>query len=127
MSWRIAIDVGGTFTDVAALNEQTGEERVFKTSSTPEDPSIGFIEGIEGIRSTLEADHGVSGLFHGSTVATNAILEANYARTGLITTRGYREMLEVARQTTPGDFGDITWWIKPPRVVPLELVREIPG
>ena len=128
MTWRIAVDVGGTFTDVVALNEDTGEEEVVKTASTPDDMSQAFLSGIEDIVSNLElAPQDVGMLFHGTTVATNAILEAKYAPMGLIVPTGYREMLECARQTVPGDFGDITWWIKPPRVVPLELVREIEG
>jgi N-methylhydantoinase A len=128
MAWRIGVDVGGTFTDVVALNEETGERDVHKTSSTPADPSQGFINGIRELMQEfgLSANE-VRFLSHGTTVATNAILESKYSRMGLITTRGYREMLEVARQTVPGDFGDITWWIKPARVVPLELVREASG
>jgi N-methylhydantoinase A len=128
MGWRVAVDVGGTFTDVVALNEDTGEEEVFKTSSTGDDPSRAFLAGIEGILASSElASDQVTMLFHGTTIATNAILEAKYARMGLIVTRGYRAMLECARQTIPGDFGDITWWIKPRRVVPLEFVREVEG
>src|SRR4051812_39842315 len=76
----------------------------------------------------MDAEAGaVEMVLHGSTVATNAILEAKYSRMGLIVTRGYRHMLEVARQNVPGVFGAITYWIKPPRVVPLELVREVGG
>ena len=71
------------------------------------------------------AAHDVNAVFHGTTVATNAILERKYSELGLIITAGYREALECARQTVPGEFGDITWWIKPPRVVPLERIREI--
>jgi N-methylhydantoinase A len=128
MSWRIGVDVGGTFTDVVALNEDTGQRRVHKTSSVPTDVSEGFINGIRELMSEIAIEpEDVRFVSHGTTVATNAILESKYARMGLITTRGYREMLEVARQTVPGDFGDITWWIKPPRVVPLELVREAKG
>ncbi len=67
----------------------------------------------------------VRAVFHGTTVATNAILERKYSELGLIITKGYREALECARQTVPGEFGDITWWIKPERVVPLERIREI--
>lgn len=126
--WRVGIDVGGTFTDLVALNEVTGERRVHKTASTPRDPSEGFIRGLEELLVELGASaDDVSFLSHGTTVATNAILEAKYARMGLIVTRGYREMLECARQTVPGDFGDYTWWQKPPRVVPLELIREASG
>jgi N-methylhydantoinase A len=126
MGWRIAVDIGGTFTDVVALEEGTGTLHLTKARSTPSDPSEGFITGIEQITRYAgihAAD--VSGVFHGTTVATNAILERKYAPLGLIITRGYREALECARQTVPGEFGDITWWIKPPRVVPLELVREV--
>jgi N-methylhydantoinase A len=128
MTWRIAVDTGGTFTDVVALNEATGEERVFKTSSTPEDPSQALEAGVRGVLEQLDGASGeVAMVLHGSTVATNAILEAKYSRMGLVVTRGYRDMLEVARQNVPGEFGAITYWIKPPRVVPLELVREVGG
>lgn len=126
MSWRIAIDIGGTFTDVVALEENSSAFFLAKVRSTPRDPAEGFITGVEHIArqgSIPAAD--IVGVFHGTTVATNAILERKYAPLGLIITRGYREALECARQTVPGEFGDITWWIKPPRVVPLELVREV--
>lgn len=128
MAWRIGVDTGGTFTDVVAVDETTGRRHVRKTSSTPDDPSRAFTQGIRELLEEVGVDAGeVSFISHGTTVATNAILESRYARLGLIVTRGYREMLEVGRQTVPGDFGDITWWLKPPRVVPLELVREAPG
>ncbi len=128
MAWRIGVDTGGTFTDVVAVNESTGQRFVWKTSSTPDDPSRAFSNGIGELLKEVGVDGGeVSFISHGTTVATNAILESKYARLGLLVTRGYREMLEVGRQTVPGDFGDITWWIKPPRVVPLEWVREVGG
>jgi N-methylhydantoinase A len=128
MSWRIGVDTGGTFTDVVAVDESTGQRHVRKTSSTPDDPSRAFSVGIKELLDDIGvAPSEVSFISHGTTVATNAILESKYARMGLIVTEGYREMLEVARQTVPGDFGDITWWLKPTRVVPLELVREAGG
>lgn len=128
MGWRIGVDTGGTFTDVVAVDEATGQRFVRKTSSTPDDPSRAFSTGIRELLDEVGVDaNEVSFISHGTTVATNAILESKYARLGLLTTRGYREMLEVGRQTVPGDFGDITWWIKPPRVVPLEWVREVGG
>lgn len=128
MAWRIGVDTGGTFTDVVAVDEATGRRYVRKTSSTPDDPSRAFTLGIQELLSEVGVGvDEVSFISHGTTVATNAILESRYARLGLIVTRGYREMLEVGRQTVPGDFGDITWWLKPPRVVPLELVREAGG
>ncbi len=128
MAWRLAVDIGGTFTDIVALEESTGELHLAKVPSTPTDPANGFIDGIEHIRAVSGiAAADVAAVFHGTTVATNAILERKYSPLGLIITRGYREALEVARQTVPGEFGDITWWIKPERVVPLELVREVGG
>ncbi|MGD9600756.1 MAG: hydantoinase/oxoprolinase family protein [Gammaproteobacteria bacterium] len=126
MSWRIAVDIGGTFTDIVALEEQTGAFHLAKVPSTPDDPARGFMDGIAHIMATGGiAPQAIGAVFHGTTVATNAILERKYSELGLIITRGYREALECARQTVPGEFGDITWWIKPPRVVPLELVREV--
>ena len=124
MSWRVAVDTGGTFTDVVAVDEDSGERLVRKTPSTPDDPTEAFGQAL----ALLPIELGdVAVALHGTTVATNAILEADYAPLGLIVTEGYRELLEVARQTVPGEFGDITWWIKPPRVVPLEHVREVGG
>ena len=126
MSWRVAVDIGGTFTDVVALREGSGTLHLAKVRSTSNDPSEGFITGVEHVmRLANIAPAEIAGVFHGTTVATNAILERKYAKMGLIITRGYREALECARQTVPGEFGDITWWVKPPRVVPLELVREV--
>src|SRR4051794_6182600 len=128
VAWRIAVDTGGTFTDVVALDGATGAELVFKTPSTPDDPSLAFETAIRGVLEQMDRDGAeVEMVLHGSTVATNAILEAKYSRMGLIVTRGYQHMLEVARQNVPGVFGAITYWIKPPRVVPLELVREVGG
>ena len=126
MTWRLAVDIGGTFTDVVALEESSGALHLAKVRSTPDDPAQGFVNGLEHIAQHGEIDaHDVNAVFHGTTVATNAILERKYSELGLIITAGYREALECARQTVPGEFGDITWWIKPPRVVPLERIREI--
>ncbi|MEM7543075.1 MAG: hydantoinase/oxoprolinase family protein [Pseudomonadota bacterium] len=128
MAWRLAVDIGGTFTDIVALEEASGELRLAKVPSTPRDPADGFINGIERITNDASIHaNDIAAVFHGTTVATNAILERKYSTMGLIITKGYREALEVARQTVPGEFGDITWWIKPERVVPLELVREVSG
>jgi len=126
MSWRLAVDIGGTFTDIVALEENSGMLHLAKVPSTPEDPANGFINGIDQITDQASIPStDIAAVFHGTTVATNAILERKYSQLGLIITKGYREALEVARQTVPGEFGDITWWIKPERVVPLELVREV--
>ncbi|MSR15527.1 MAG: hydantoinase/oxoprolinase family protein [Gammaproteobacteria bacterium] len=126
MTWRIAVDIGGTFTDIVALEEHSGALHLAKVPSTPDDPARGFIQGLDHVTARFAIPESeIGAVFHGTTVATNAILERKYAPMGLIITRGYREALECARQTVPGEFGDITWWIKPPRVVPLEFVREV--
>lgn len=128
MAWRLAVDIGGTFTDIVALQEDSGELHLAKVPSTPGDPANGFINGIEHIiKASGVSASDIGAVFHGTTVATNAILQRKYSPLGLMITTGYREALEVARQTVPGEFGDITWWIKPERVVPLELVREVGG
>jgi N-methylhydantoinase A len=127
MTWRVGIDIGGTFTDVVAIDEETGRRVYEKVPSTPWDPSESFSNGLRGLK-----EHGVEAVdvelvMHGTTVATNAILESKYSEAGLIVARGHREVLECARQTVPGGFGNIAVWEKPPRVVPLELVREVTG
>ena len=66
-------------------------------------------------------------LLHGSTVATNAVLEHKFAGLGLLVTRGFRHMIEIARQSVPDGYGNSFFWVKPQRLVPLHLVREVPG
>jgi N-methylhydantoinase A len=127
MGLRIAIDTGGTFTDVVAIDEQTGAITATKTPSTPKDPSIGLIDGV---RKVLTAAGGspadVRMLLHGSTVATNALLEHKFDGLGLLVTKGFRHLIEIARQSVPDGYGNSFFWVKPRRLVPLHLVREVP-
>src|SRR4051794_27102477 len=99
MSIQLAIDVGGTFTDVVLLDERTGYLDTFKLLSTNEDPSIG---SLEGARRLLEArritSSDLTGLVHATTVATNAVIERKGAPLGLITTRGFRDALEIRNE-----------------------------
>lgn len=128
MSLRIAIDTGGTFTDVVAINDDTGQITAVKTPSTPSDPSVGLLNGVRRVLEVAggtEADVGM--LLHGSTVATNAVLEHKFDGLGLIVTRGFRHMIEIARQSVPDGYGNSFFWVKPPRLVPLHLVREVVG
>lgn len=128
MVWRVSIDTGGTFTDVVALNDETGERHVLKVNSTPKDPSIALTNGVQEISDKLGIKLSeIADIMHGTTAATNAILEGAYPPLGLIVTKGFRDILEIRRQDVPGDFGDVTWWIKPDRVVPLDKVREVGG
>jgi N-methylhydantoinase A len=128
MGLRIAIDTGGTFTDIVAIDEDTGDITATKTPSTPEDPSVGLVEGV---RKVLKAAGGeptdVRMLLHGSTVATNAVLEHKFDGLGLLVTKGFRHLIEIARQSVPDGYGNSFFWVKPRRLVPLHLVREVPG
>ena len=92
MAWQIGVDVGGTFTDLLALDPERGVFRVAKVPSTPEDQSVGFLAGLAVLDTDLAA---VAALIHGTTVATNAVLERKGARCGLITTAGFRDVLEL--------------------------------
>ena len=128
MKIRVAIDTGGTFTDVVAINEETGNTVAIKTPSTPKDPSQGLLNGIDKIFSkTNDNLNDMNMLLHGSTVATNAVLEHKFSGLGLLVTNGFRDMIEIARQSVPDGYGNSFFWVKPPRLVPLHLVREIKG
>ncbi|MCP4072637.1 MAG: hydantoinase/oxoprolinase family protein [Hyphomicrobiales bacterium] len=98
----IGVDVGGTFTDVFFLNEVSGHCEVTKVPSTPADQSKGFIEGI---RQKIANFADVSTVVHGTTVGTNALLERNGSRTGIITTQGFRDVLEMRRRDRPNTWG----------------------
>ncbi len=128
MGLRIAIDTGGTFTDVVAIDEESGEITSTKTPSTPEDPSLGLLEGVKKVLAATGAgDADVHMLLHGSTVATNAVLEHKFDGLGLLVTKGFRHLIEIARQSVPDGYGNSFFWVKPRRLVPLHLVREVPG
>lgn len=98
----IGVDVGGTFTDILALDETAGVVKVAKTPSTREDQSIGFLEGILKVTDDLAQ---VATIIHGTTVATNALLERKGAKTGIITTAGFRDVLEMRRRDRPTTWG----------------------
>ena len=125
---RIGIDTGGTFTDVVAFDETTGQLATTKTPSTPQDPADGFMDGIGKVLAMLgAAGEAVSSVSHGTTVATNALLEDRVDDLGFITTTGYRFVLEIARQSVPDGYGNSYFWVKPDRIVPVHLVREVGG
>lgn len=100
--YRVGVDSGGTFTDVCLYDEETGAIRVTKLSSTPDDPSRGIAAAVSEILSNGSEGSGEVTYFgHGSTVATNALIEKRGVRTGLITTAGFRDLLELGRQRRP--------------------------
>ena len=98
----IGVDVGGTFTDIFALDESTGSVSVAKVPSTKGDQSMGFLSGIKAATSDFAA---VSTIIHGTTVATNALLERKGAKAGIITTAGFRDVLEMRRRDRPTTWG----------------------
>src|SRR3954454_18022923 len=127
-SIRIGIDTGGTFTDVVAVDEASGEVVTTKTPSTPADPAEGFLTGVEKVLGLLGATgEDVAAVSHGTTVATNRLLEGKVENLGFITTEGYRHILEIARQSVPDGYGNSYFWVKPPRIVPADRVRTVGG
>lgn len=124
MNWRIGVDSGGTFTDVFAFDESTGEQHIWKVSSTPDDPSRGILTGIEEMLAKIGAGAAdVSYFGHGTTVGTNALIQHRGAKTGLITTDGFRDLLEIGRQTRPHLYDmDAD---KAPQLVPREFRHQV--
>ena len=102
MAYRLGVDVGGTFTDLLLVSDETGELHRVKTPSTPADPSEGVLTGVRRICKASGVSAGdLAYVMHGTTVATNAMLEAKGARVGLITTQGFKQILHLARSQTP--------------------------
>src|SRR6188472_2426014 len=125
---RIGIDTGGTFTDVVALDEATGTLVTTKTPSTPGNPADGFLAGIEKVLGLVGATGDrISAVSHGTTVATNQLLEGKVDRLGFVTNTGYEAMLEIARQSVPDGYGNSYFWVKPDRIVPRDLVKGVEG
>src|SRR6202051_1466187 len=100
MAWRIGIDIGGTFTDVAMVDEASGRIGIAKVLTTPHDFGLAVIEGIrQGLAQHAVDPSDVSLLSHATTVVTNALLERKGARAGFIATRGFRDLLELRRSS----------------------------
>jgi N-methylhydantoinase A len=125
MSYRLGVDVGGTFTDLLLINEKTGETHSAKVPSTPQDPSIGVLNGIDRLSAVSGvALHNIHRVMHGTTIATNAVLTGKGAKVGLVTTKGYKQVLQVARSFCPGGLGGWVSFVKKPLLAPLELTIE---
>src|SRR4051812_39567309 len=125
---RIGIDTGGTFTDVVAFDEDTGELVTTKTPSTPGNPADGFLAGIDKVLGLLGATGAdIDAVSHGTTVATNQLLEGKVDELGFITNAGYEAMLEIARQSVPDGYGNSYFWVKPDRIVPRHRVKGVAG
>ena len=126
--FRIGIDTGGTFTDIVSVDSGSGAMRVTKVASTPANPAIGLVRGVRAILAQSgDRTDDVAGLAHGTTVATNALLQGQISALGLIVTAGFRHIIEIARQSVPEGYGNSYFWVKPERIVPLHFVREVGG
>ena len=124
MGFRLGVDTGGTFTDIAVVNEANSQISITKVPSTPDNPSRAIIEGVTKIMSLEEIKaEDITFFIHGTTVATNALLELKGAKTALITTEGFRDVLQIGRQTRPSlyDF----YAHRPQAIVPRNLRYEV--
>ena len=123
--FHLGIDVGGTFTDAVLIREATGRIETAKVPSTPADPSIGFMAAVERALAKGGVDPGaISHLVHGTTVATNALIEGKTPKTAFVTTEGFGDMLEIARQVRPSLYDVHFEKLRP--LVPRDLCFEVP-
>ena len=126
MAYRLGVDVGGTFTDLFLVGDEDGTQQFrVKTPSTPADPSEGVLNGVRRIcdEAGIEVAE-IRNILHGTTVATNAVLESKGARVGLITTQGFKQILHLARSQTPGPLAGWIIMIKPDPPASLADTRE---
>jgi N-methylhydantoinase A len=125
MAYRLGVDVGGTFTDLLLSHDESGALHRVKTPSTPADPAEGVLNGVRRICQASDVSPAeIAYVMHGTTVATNALLEAKGARVGLITTKGFGQILHLARSQTPGPLAGWIIMIKPDPPAALEDTRE---
>ena len=123
--YRLGADVGGTFTDILLIEEASGRSFTAKVPSTPQDSSIGVLNGIERVCDQAGVSlSDISHVMHGTTVATNTVLTASGARVGLVTTKGYKQVLQIARSYVPGGLGGWVIFNKSEPLAPLELTIE---
>jgi len=123
--YRLGVDVGGTFTDLLLIDEGSGHAFTAKVPSTPEDSSRGVLNGIERICQQAGIEPPAIGrVMHGTTVATNTVLTGNGALVGLITTKGYKQVLQIARSYVPGGLGGWVIFNKRDPLAPLDLTIE---
>ena len=121
---RVGIDVGGTFTDFVLLDDQTGETRTYKCLTTPTNPADAIVEGLRAFEQERRGTVGALGeVIHGTTLIINAIIERKGARTGLVTTRGFRDVLELGREMRYASYDPLAQMPEP--LVPRELRFEV--
>lgn len=128
MTYRLGVDVGGTFTDVLLVDSGSGATWRAKTASTPADQSVGVLHGIDLVCAQAGVERAqIGSVLHGTTVATNAILEGKGAVVGLVTTQGFRQVLQIARSFVPGGLAGWIIWPKPEPLADLANTVEVPG
>jgi N-methylhydantoinase A len=128
MAYRLGVDVGGTFTDLLLFNVANGAFWRHKTPSTPHDSSEGILTGVNAICAQAGiAPSAIETFLHGTTVATNAVLEGKGARVGLVTTEGYRHIMQIARSFVPGGLAGWIIWPKPTPLAHLEDTVTVKG
>lgn len=128
MGYRLGVDVGGTFTDLLLFDTDSGAFWRHKTPSTPHDSSEGILNGVTAICAKAGIAAGAIDYFlHGMTVATNAVLEGKGARVGLVTTEGYRDIMQIARSYVPGGLAGWIIWPKPQPLAALEDTVTVKG
>ena len=125
MSYRLGVDVGGTFTDLLLIDNKSGDIHTAKVPSTPHDSSIGVLNGVDRVCGNAKIDpKAIDQVMHGTTVATNTILTSTGAKVGLVTTKGYRQTLQIARSFVPGGLGGWVIYNKSKPIAPLALTIE---
>ena len=126
---RIGVDVGGTFTDLIYLDPETGDMDIHKLSTTPDDPSQGVVAGLQALMAQSGIDPAeVAQLLHGTTTATNAVLEAKGARAGMITNDGFRDIIHIGRHQRPDHYSimqEIPWQDRP--LIQRRYRKTVPG
>jgi N-methylhydantoinase A len=122
--YRLGCDIGGTFTDFVLLNDQTGEIKIYKCLTTPKDPSDAVEHGIREIeKKTQGFVEKLDEVIHGTTLVINSIIERKGAKTGLITTKGFRDVLEIGRGIRYAPYDVFAEFPKP--LIPRHLRFEV--
>lgn len=115
--WLVGVDVGGTFTDLVATHRESGETQIHKVATTPDDPARGVLAGLSALCAKRDIQHSdIQRILHGTTTATNAVLEYDGAKTGLITTAGFRDILHIGRHQRPEHYSimqEVPWQDRP--------------
>ena len=125
MAHRLGVDIGGTFTDLLLVDEADGSISMAKVPSTSDDPSRGVLDGIRVVCEHAGIDpSSISHVMHGTTIATNAVLTGTGALVGLVTTRGFRQILQIARSFVPGGLGGWVIYQRADPMAPLEVTIE---